>query len=140
MTPALWAKVHGATTHFPLALALCSGVFDGVGIALGDKPVARTLHAAGFWSLMVAAAGSIPAVFSGLALTKGDVLGHGALGWHHVFVWPAFALLVGSAAWRAAAGPAIGRGQLARYLFFVALVAASISIAGYWGGELLIAG
>ena len=48
--------------------------------------------------------GSVPAVVSGLLMTKGSLLGHGALRMHHLFVWPAFALLVGLAVWRVSAG------------------------------------
>ena len=54
----------------------------------------RDLHAAGYWTMIGSALGSVPAVFSGLLMTKGSVLGHGALRMHHLFVWPAFALII----------------------------------------------
>ena len=104
MDTTLWTKVHGATTHFPLALALGSGALDAAGFVLAGRPVARELHAAGYWMMLLGALGSGPAVFSGLSMTKGSVLGHGALRMHHLFVWPAFALLVALATWRVLEG------------------------------------
>src|SRR5476651_2455628 len=100
MDTTIWAKAHGATTHFPFALTLCSGALDAAGFALAGRPIVRELHAAGYWTLLLGALGSVPAVWSGLLMTKGSVLGHGALRMHHLFVWPAFALLVGLATWR----------------------------------------
>jgi hypothetical protein len=48
--------------------------------------------------------GTVPAVVSGLAMTKGVMLGHDALRYHHLFAWPAFALIIGIAAWRSLGG------------------------------------
>src|SRR4051812_38108426 len=116
MDPVIWPKVHGAAVHFPLALALGSGMFDAAAFALGSRPVARDLQSAGFWMIVLGALGSIPAVVSGLFLTKGGLLGHGALRMHHLFVWPAFALLIGLAAWRVWTRPRAGGGMSAAYL------------------------
>src|SRR5882757_6693034 len=104
MDSALWARVHGATGHFPLALALASGALDGAAFALGTRPLARDLHATGYWMMIAGALGSVPTVASGLVMTKGVLLGHGALRLHHLFVWPAFALLIGLAVWRVGTG------------------------------------
>src|SRR5258708_20639174 len=100
MDHTIWAKAHGATTYFPLALALCSGALDAMGFALAGRPIVRDLHAGGYWTMIGGALGSVPAVFFGLLMTKGSVLGHGALRIHHLFVWPPFALIVALAAWR----------------------------------------
>jgi uncharacterized membrane protein len=139
MDSALWAKAHGATTHFPLALALCSGGFDGAGFALAGRPIVRDLHAAGYWTMLGAALGSGPAVFSGLLMTRGSLLGHGALRMHHLFVWPAFALLVALATWRGRMGRRATRPVFAGYLIGVSIAAGLMLTAGYWGGEMLIA-
>ena len=139
MDPAIWPKVHGAAVHFPLALALGSGLFDFAGFALGDRPPGRELHAAGYWMIVLGALGSMPAVASGLFMTKGSLLGHGALRMHHLFVWPAFALLVALAMWRVLVGPSLTRRMFAGYLVAVGLAAALMTAAGYWGGEMMIA-
>jgi hypothetical protein len=44
--------------------------------------------------MVLAALGTVPAVLSGLIMTRGVVMGHGLLRLHHLFVWPAFALIV----------------------------------------------
>jgi uncharacterized membrane protein len=64
----LWQHFHGASVHFALALALVSIAFD-LGAMLLQKKEWRTV---GFWSLIIAAVLSIPAVLSGL---------WGQLGW-----------------------------------------------------------
>jgi len=139
MDSTLWAKAHGALTHFPIALVLSSAALDLAGFALADRPAARELHAAGYWTMIVGAAGSIGAVFSGLVMTKGSVLGHDALRMHHLFVWPAFGLLIGVATWRAVVGRRITRSLLAGYLIVMLMAAALMTAAGYWGGEMMIA-
>ncbi|SDS30537.1 DUF2231 domain-containing protein [Opitutus sp. GAS368] len=139
MDPTIWAKAHGATVHFPLALALGSGALDAAALALGARPVARDLHVAGYWTMVGGALGSVPAVASGLLMTKGGLLGHGALRMHHLFVWPAFALLVALAIWRVGTGPVAPRRTFMFYLAVVAVAAGLVSAAGYWGGEMMIA-
>ena len=138
MDPAIWAKVHGAAVHFPLALALGSGGLDAAAFALGTRPYARDLRAAGYWMMVVGALGSIPAVGSGLLMTRGSLLGHGALRMHHLFVWPAFGLLVGLAAWRVCTGQRATRRMFTGYLVMVGVAAGLMATAGYWGGEMMI--
>ena len=66
-------------------------------------------------------------------------LGQGALRPHHLFVWPAFGLLIGLATWRLFTGPRSPRPQFVAYLVVTAAAAALMSAAGYWGGELALA-
>lgn len=139
MDPTVWPKVHGAAVHFPIALALGSSAVDFAALLLGARRGAHELRLAGRWMLIGGALGSVPAVVSGLMLTQGGVLGHGALRMHHLFVWPAFALLVALATWRLIVGETISRRAFAGYLVVAALAAGLIAAAGYWGGELLIA-
>jgi uncharacterized membrane protein len=139
MDPAIWAKAHGATTHFPLALALCSVACDGAGLVLASRPIGSDLRAAGYWTMILGAIGTVPAVLSGLLMTKGSVLGHGALRLHHVFVWPAFGLLVALGTWRALQGRDVNQRSLAGYLALAAVAAGLMSAAAYWGGEMMLA-
>jgi uncharacterized membrane protein len=139
MDPTIWAKAHGATTHFPLALALCSVACDAAGVALGRRPVGGDLRAAGYWMMILGAIGTVPAVLSGLLMTKGNMLGHGSLRLHHVFVWPAFALLIALGTWRALQGRDVNHRSIAGYLAFAAVAAGLMSAAAYWGGEMMLA-
>ena len=139
MEPTIWAKAHGATTHFPLALALSSVAFDAAGFALARKPIGNDLRAAGYWTMIFGAMGTVPAVLSGLLMTQGTVMGHDALRLHHLFVWPAFALLVALGTWRLIQGRQASTRVLAPYLALAALAAGLMTAAAYWGGEMMIA-
>src|SRR5580698_2172799 len=134
MDATIWAKMHGATVHFPIALVLCSWALDGSGLLLSGLGIRRGLHAAGYWTLILGAAGTVPAVVSGLVMTRGVMLGHDALRLHHLFAWPAFAVIVGTATWRVLADDLAGRKTALAYLAAVGLGAMLVLAAGYWGG------
>jgi len=140
MTGQLWAKLHGATVHFPIALILCSGALDASGFLFPGLALRRGLHSAGYWTMLLGAVGTVPAVVSGLVMSKGVILGHDALRLHHLFAWPAFALIVGGATWRALAGESGVRKPSGGYLAAVGLAAILVMAAGYWGGELVLKG
>lgn len=133
-----WAQLHGGTTHFPFALLLCSAAFDGIGFLFAGRAFVRDFHAAGYWTIVLAAAGSVGAVISGLFMTHGSVVGHGALRMHHLFVWPAFGLLIGLATWRIIVGRRATRAMLGGYIAGVVVAAALMSAAAYWGGEMML--
>lgn len=138
MDSLIWAKMHGATTHFPIALVLCSGACDAAGWLRGERAPARELHAVGYWTMLLGALGTVPAVISGIVMTKGEVLGHGTLRWHHLFAWPAFAFIVAAATWRVVSGPGVSRRKMAGYLIAMVTTTTLVCLAGYWGGELLL--
>lgn len=137
MQDGLWAELHGAIVHFPIAFSLCSLVFDAAAYVLSARPIARDLHAVGYWTLLTGAIGAVGGVVSGLVMTKGGLLGHGALRLHHMFVWPAFSLIVGLATWRMLTGQTMSRRACTGYLTVTAITAVLISIAGFWGGKLM---
>lgn len=135
-----WDKLHGAITHFPIALLLFSTACDFVSITLKKLPFARELRLVSLYALAIAALASLGAVISGIALSKGDMWGRGDFGWHHRFVWPAFGLLVALAVWRLVVREATSRFGLCVYLCLMLLAAGLIAAAGYFGGELLLSG
>lgn len=137
MPPGIWADVHGALVHFPIAFSLCSLGCDVAAFAFRTRPISRDLQAAGYWTLLAGAVGSIGAVISGLFMTRGGMLGHGALRLHHFFVWPAFSLIVGLATWRVVTGSLMSSRAFIGYLSVITAVAVLMSIAGYWGGALM---
>jgi uncharacterized membrane protein len=135
--PSNWSKLHGAATHFPIALMLVSAFCDAAVFAVRDAEWRRGLRSTAGVTIILGALGSYAAVFSGLVMARWQVWGHATLLWHHVFVWPGFALMTGLATWRIATR---GRAPTAIYLVLMALAAALMSGAGYWGGELLNGG
>ncbi len=143
MDNSFWARMHGGTTHFPVALMMASVAFDTAGFLLKTNPPSPRsagLHAAGFYALLLGALGSLGAVVSGLMLTRGDVWGRGNLQRHHLFLWPAFALLIALAVWRLAVRDRASRRAFGIYLTASLATAGLIGAAGYWGGELLLNG
>jgi uncharacterized membrane protein len=138
MNQIFWARMHGGATHFPIASLMVSVVFDVAGFWWRTEHGRREFRAFGFYSLLIAAAASPFAVLSGIALSKGKLMGSGDLLLHHLFIWPAFGLLVGLAAWRLVMRGNASRRASGCYLVLVMITAAAMMGAGYWGGEMLI--
>jgi uncharacterized membrane protein len=65
-----WDKLHGAMTHFPIALLLFSTACDFVSVTMKKLPFARELRPVGLYALAIAALASLGAVVSGIALAK----------------------------------------------------------------------
>src|SRR5260221_6415747 len=86
MNQTFWARMHGGATHFPIALLMVSVVFDHMAFWWRDELRRREFRALGFYSLLIAAAASPAAVLSGIALSKGILLGTGMLALHHYFI------------------------------------------------------
>ena len=134
---ALWANLHGGSTHFPIGMMIASVLFDGAAFFVRREPHSRDLHAAGFYTLLLGAAGCFLAVLSGLALAGWQFFGAGKLAKHHDYVWPAFGLMIGLAVWRLVVRGEASRPAFGAYLAVALLTAALMGAAGYWGGELM---
>jgi uncharacterized membrane protein len=135
-----WDKLHGAMTHFPIALLLFSTACDFASVTFRKLSFARELRTVSFYGLATAALASLGAVITGIALTKGDLWGRGYFAWHHRFVWPAFGLLMALAVWRLVVRDAMSRAGLILYLVLMLLASGLIAAAGYFGGEILLSG
>ncbi len=135
--PTLWSKLHGAATHFPIALMLVSTLCDLVSLFTKDTEQQSGLRYAATLTIVLGALGSYAAVASGIVLTRGQLWGHGTVLRHHQFVWPAFALMTGLATWRIARRHQAAARPSGVYLALMLLTAALMSGAGYWGGEVL---
>src|SRR5580704_12062856 len=138
MNQTLWARMHGGATHFPIACLMVSVLFDHAGFWWRDEVRRREFRSVGFYSLLIAAAASPVAVVSGIALSKGILLGTGMLALHHYFIWPAFGLLIGLAVWRLIVRDRASRGAVGGYLALASLTLVAMMTAGYWGGEMII--
>ena len=133
----LWANLHGGSTHFPIGMMIASVLFDGLAFFLSRESVKRDLHAAGFYTLLLGAAGCFAAVLSGLAIAGWQFFGAGKLAAHHDYVWPAFGLMIGLAVWRLVVRGEASRPAFGVYLIVAALTAGLMGAAGYYGGELM---
>ena len=72
-----WDKLHGAMTHFPIALLLFSTACDFASVAFKKLAFARELRTVSLYALVFAALASLGALVSGIALAKGDLWGPG---------------------------------------------------------------
>ena len=138
--PENWSKLHGAATHFPIALMLVSALSDGTSLLTAPAEWGRGLRLTALITLVLGALGGNAAVATGLVMTKGQAWGHASMLRHHQFVWPAFALMNGLAAWRIATLRQLVGKPSTLYMVLTGLAALLISGAGYWGGELLNGG
>ena len=132
--------MHGGATHLPIGLVLGAAFFESLAFVFQDSPKQREFKVTAYWLMIVAALGSFGAVFSGLALAKWTFGGTGLVLRHHMFVWPSFGLIVGLGAWRFLVGAETTRRVHALYLGAVLVACALISVAGFFGGEMLVAG
>ena len=138
MNQIFWARMHGGATHFPIALLMVSVVFDHAAFWWREELRRRDFRVLGFYSLLIAAAASPAAVLSGIALSKGILLGTGMLALHHYFIWPAFGLLIGLAVWRLVTRERASRHACGCYLAIASITLVAMMSAGYWGGEMII--
>lgn len=135
-----WLRVHGGSTHFPIVLLFVSVLFDVLGLYWPDRSARRGLHFAGFGAAFIGVSFTFVAVVSGLLISNWRTLGAGALLRHHLFVWPVFGISIALVVWRLlmrerASSRAFG-------IYVIGMFAASMLVfaAGYWGGELALAG
>jgi uncharacterized membrane protein len=140
MDSLFWSRLHGGVTHFPIALLFAATFFDAFGFFLqGHQNPHRELGVVGYWLALLGALSSFGAVFTGLALSSWSTGGRGLLWRHHLFVWPAFALLVGIGTWRCLVRPDTSGRAFALYLGAMVMGCGFIAAAGYFGGEMLLA-
>ena len=138
MNSLFWSRMHGGATHFPIALIFAAALFDALGFFLRGRNREHQLSVVGYWLAILGALSSFGAVFSGLALSKWTIGGSGLVLRHHLFVWPAFALIVALGTWRALVGHETSRRGLAVYLCSLILGCVLIGVAGFFGGEMLL--
>jgi mono/diheme cytochrome c family protein len=139
MNSLFWERAHGGLTHFPIALIFVATLFDIVSFFLDRSSKRRDFNAIGYWLVILAALGAIAAVFSGLALSNWKIVGTGLMRLHHLFVWPAFALILALTAWRVVTRNQFSRRAFASYLIVACCACALIGVAGFVGGEMLLA-
>lgn len=131
-----WGNIHGGSTHFPIALLAASFLFDAAGFGLHRKPISRDLRVAAFYVLLLGALAAFAAVLSGLIISGWQFGGSGPLGKHHLFVWPAFGLIVALGVWRLIVRDGASHLTYGFYLATAFLATGLMLAAGYWGGEL----
>ena len=135
--PTIWSKMHGASTHFPIALVIVTTFCDGLAILTHGGELSRRLRFTGTLLIALGALGGCGAVITGLVMTHGQMMGNDVLLRHHQFVWPAFVMILSLAVWRVVSRAEPSHTQTWVQFCLMVLTSALVSGAGYWGGELL---
>ncbi len=138
MTDDWWSRLHGASTHLPVALVPVAACFEALALFVRGDELRRRLRASAGLLLPLAALGAVASVISGLGTAHGEILGSGSLRMHHLFVWPAFGLLIALAVGRMLLGPDASVRAIWVYRLALGLNVILILAAGYWGGELVL--
>ena len=138
MNSLFWERAHGGLTHFPIALIFVATLFDLLSFLPDRQKKRQGFHAIGYWPTILAALGAVAAVVSGLALSKVQAVGTGLVRLHHLFVWPAFVLIIGLTVWRVLSGNQFSRSPFRSYLVTACAACALIGAAGFVGGEMLL--
>ena len=138
MNSLFWSRLHGGATHFPIALLFAAALFDALGFFLRSAQKRHDFAVLGYWLAILGALSSFGAVFSGLALSNWTIGGSGLVLRHHLFVWPAFGVIVALGTWRYLVGPEASRRGLTVYLISMVIGCGLIGIAGFFGGEMLL--
>ena len=139
MNSLFWERAHGGLTHFPIALIFVATLFDILSFFRDRSSKRRDFSAIGYWLVILAGIGAVGAVFSGLALSRWKIVGTGLMRLHHLFVWPAFVLILALVAWRVATRNEFSRRAFASYVIAACCACALIGAAGFVGGEMLLA-
>ena len=139
MDPALWAQLHGAIVHFPVALTFFAAACDAAAFACWARPISAHLRASAGYAIVCGTLGSLPAVVSGLFLTHGELMGAGDLRRHHLFGWPAFALLIALAVWRLVRRKTPTRRAHGIFVLLLGVLSGLMAATGHWGGQLALA-
>src|SRR5258708_28516052 len=87
-----WDRVHGGSTHLPIALALTSALLDGIGSIVPSGKVRDGFRFSGYFTLLLAALRAVPAGVSGFVRTHFEALGSGVALLHQFFFLSSFRL------------------------------------------------
>ncbi len=136
MDPSIWSKLHGAATHFPIALMVFAALCESASLLCNEPGRRHSCRFAATVAMVLGALGSYAAIVTGLVMTRGQMWGHATMLRHHQFVWPAFILATGLATWRVVTRAEPSPAAAAAQCILVILTAALMSVAGFWGGEL----
>ncbi|HLV80710.1 MAG TPA: DUF2231 domain-containing protein [Chthonomonadaceae bacterium] len=132
-----WPEIHGALTHFPIALLITACVFEIAAYVL-RKPEGRLIS---FWLLVGAVLMAIPALFTGW-MTGSGMFGQApslppVFVWHRAMAFTTAGIALLLLLWRARTRDRIHGGALPGSLFVLILASLAVSYTGFLGGEMV---
>jgi len=132
-----WPEIHGAVTHFPVALLMAGVAFDLAATVL-RKDEWRTV---GFWMLVVAVVMAVPSIVAGL-MTAADLYGGPArppdiFYLHRNAAFLTSALAAAALAWRVLKKDRLSGGARAGALLLSLAAAGTVGYVGFLGGRMV---
>ena len=135
-----WAEIHGALTHFPVALLLTAVVFE-IGAAALHKPAGRLIS---FWLLAGAVAMAVPALLTGWVtgsqLFSGSAHPPGVFLWHRAFAFITSGLAIALLLWRVLTRDRLAGTALSGSVLLLLIVGGAVGCTGYLGGRMVFSG
>lgn len=131
-----WTHLHGAITHFPIAMLLAGILFDVGGVVLKK----RDFRTVGFWMLVVAVLGSAASLLSGWMAGDQWFPGQKPIIFfqHRLLAFATTILAAILLLWRIKAKDAMIGTALGATIAFGILIAGVASVTGYLGGTMVL--
>ena len=135
-----WLSMHGALTHFPIAMLIAAFLFE-LGSVLFKKPDWRPVS---FWLLVTGVAGAAPSLLTGW-MVGNEMYGHTAsppavFTTHRLMAFATSIAALLLLLWRIAIKDRAAGGLLAASLIAGLVVFCGVSYTGYLGGEMTLGG
>lgn len=136
-----WSQVHGALTHFPVALLITAVVFDIGSLRSRHKERQDAWRTASFWMLAGAVVMAVPSLLSGyvtsLTVFPGKARPPAILDWHWMSALATSALTALVLWWRVRSRDRLaGKSRLACTLLMTT-AAGVVSFTGHLGGAMV---
>jgi uncharacterized membrane protein len=134
------AELHGAVTHFPVAMLIAAVAFE-IGAPLFRKPEWRVVS---FWLLVTAVAGAIPALATGW-ITGQQLYGRATdppeiFTRHRLAAFITSGLAVSLLAWRVAKRDRLQGPAYWGTIVLLLVASAAVSYTGFLGGQMVMGG
>ncbi len=133
-----WPEMHGALTHFPVALLITAAVFE-IAAAVLRKPAGRIVS---LWLLVAAVVMAVPTLLTGW-FTGNHIFGArrapSVFVWHRAAAFTTVGLAVVLLLMRLRKKDQMTGGALAVSLFLILSIAGVVGFTGYLGGKMVFA-
>ena len=138
--PLSWPELHGALTHFPVALLISACIFE-IGAMVMKRPTGRIVS---FWMLVGAVVMAVPALITGW-MTGSELFGASprppsVFVQHRLTAFLTFGLAVLLLVWRTKARDQFASRTLMASVFLTLIIAGMVGYVGFLGGRMVFGG
>lgn len=136
-----WPEIHGAITHFPVALLMAAAAFE-IGVLLTrNKERQEAWRTTSFWMLVVAVVTAVPSLLSGyitgLTVFPKNARAPIIFDWHWMSALATTALSIVALWWRVRQRDRLSRPTRLACVLLMTIAAGVVGGTGYWGGKMV---